>query len=172
MEFETLPFTVVVDTREQHPWAFRGFRHDADRNNVPMVVPVEHRALDTGDYSISGLEQRIAIERKSLEDLYNTVIHGRDRFKRELDRMRSRDCSAVIIESGLLAAMNNPPANTKIKPKSVYRSILSWTIEYPTVHWWWCDTRVLAEKTSLNLMRKFWKKVQEEQKDEGDSCST
>ncbi len=77
MEFETLPFTVVVDTREQHPWAFRGFRHDADRNNVPMIVPIENRALDTGDYSISGLEQRIAIERKSLDDLYNTVIHGR-----------------------------------------------------------------------------------------------
>ena len=50
--------TVVVDTREQEPYSF-----DSDK------VSAVRKALPAGDYSLVGLEERVAVERKSLTDL-------------------------------------------------------------------------------------------------------
>ena len=49
--------TVVVDTREQEPYSF-----DTDK------VSTVRKALPAGDYSLVGLEERVAVERKSLTD--------------------------------------------------------------------------------------------------------
>jgi ERCC4-type nuclease len=65
--------TVVVDTREQEPYSF-----DSDK------VSAVRKALPAGDYSLVGLEERVAVERKSLTDFVSTVIRGRKRFHREL----------------------------------------------------------------------------------------
>jgi len=58
---------IVVDTREQDEYTFG----DAD---------VVRRKLDAGDYSIAGLENRVAIERKNINDFVNTVIYQKERF--------------------------------------------------------------------------------------------
>lgn len=68
--------TVVIDTREQEPYGF----------NPDMVRPVR-RALPAGDYSIDGLEETIAVERKTLDDFVGTVMRARGRFYRELRRL-------------------------------------------------------------------------------------
>lgn len=49
---------IVIDTREQTPYGFA--KYDAE--------PIR-AALPTGDYSLPGFEDRVAIERKSLDDL-------------------------------------------------------------------------------------------------------
>jgi DNA excision repair protein ERCC-4 len=78
-------FTAVIDTREQHPFDLK-----------PMqTVP---GTLNVGDYSIFGLESVIAIERKSLPDLVACCGRERERFQRELDRLRGWPVSAVVIE--------------------------------------------------------------------------
>lgn len=51
---------IAVDTREQLPW-FDG---------QPWAA---RRTLAVGDYSIVGCEGKVAVERKSLEDLYSTI---------------------------------------------------------------------------------------------------
>lgn len=65
---------IVVDTREQRPFAFAG------------LVTVR-RKLDYGDYSLRGSERAVAVERKSLADLFGTVVvaANRMRFERELE---------------------------------------------------------------------------------------
>lgn len=68
--------TVVVDTREQEPYSF-----DSDK------VSAVRKALPAGDYSLVGLEERVAVERKSLTDFVSTVIRGRKRFHRELEKL-------------------------------------------------------------------------------------
>jgi hypothetical protein len=78
-------FRVVVDTREQaplfsgEPWSVRGTLH-------------------TGDYSLLGHEGEVCLERKSLEDAYGTFGRGRERFERELERMRVYRTKAILIE--------------------------------------------------------------------------
>lgn len=85
---------IVVDTREQRPWTFESLNVDTTRAK-----------LDTGDYSVMGLEKRVCIERKSLDDWIGTVMRSRARFYQELDRMRSYDFRCVIIESSVREIM-------------------------------------------------------------------
>jgi len=64
-----------VDTREQTPWEF------GDQE-------ILRTKLDQGDYSLEGLEHLVSIERKSLPDLAGSITKGRDRFMREIERLR------------------------------------------------------------------------------------
>lgn len=86
---------VIVDTREKQPWTFKG------------IKGVERCSgkLKTGDYSVEGLEERVTIERKSLDDWVGTVLRERKRFYRELERMRAFDFRCVIIEAGVREIM-------------------------------------------------------------------
>ena len=80
-------FQIVTDTREQHPFSFEGY-----------PVEVKPRALPTGDYSLDGFEDRIAIERKAAGDLLSCMTGGRERFTRELERLRGYEAAAVVVE--------------------------------------------------------------------------
>src|SRR3990167_2143630 len=72
-----MSFSVIVDTREQRPLRFKD-------------VPTIRRGLKTGDYSIEdetgSYEDRISIERKSLEDLLSSITHRREHFDAEIER--------------------------------------------------------------------------------------
>ena len=73
-----LRFNVIRDTREQKNfWLFA---------NYDEVVNVIDQKLDTGDYTIEGLEENLCIERKhSISELAKNIAE--DRFERELERM-------------------------------------------------------------------------------------
>lgn len=86
---------VVCDTREQAPWTFDGQRG----------ITLSRAALPTGDYSLVGLESRVTIERKSIDDFTGTVLRDRARFYRELERMRSFDVRCVIVETSVREIM-------------------------------------------------------------------
>jgi DNA excision repair protein ERCC-4 len=84
-------YTIVIDRREQKPYEFEtGERWGSIRGT-----------LKTGDYSILGLEDKIAIERKSLEDFVSTIIHANDRFAREVYRSGSLFYFAIVVEASV-----------------------------------------------------------------------
>ena len=60
----------IVDTREQRPLNLAPLRTEAG-------------TLVTGDYSVKGLVEVVAIERKSLPDLLACIGQERERFDRE-----------------------------------------------------------------------------------------
>jgi ERCC4-type nuclease len=71
-----LPPTIVIDNREQEPLPFTRLKSIRG-------------TLYSGDYSVGGLEEHFAVERKSLDDMANCCLSGnRDRFERELHRLR------------------------------------------------------------------------------------
>ena len=76
-------YTIIVDSREQKPLWKKG---------------IEIAGLKIGDYSIKGYEDKIAIERKSLGDLFGTLGKGNKRFKKELERARKLEYFAIIID--------------------------------------------------------------------------
>lgn len=86
---------VIVDTREQTPWTF-------EDQSITLV----RSKLEAGDYSIPGLERRVAIERKSLDDWTGTVLRDRQRFYRELELLRAYDFRCVIVEAGVREIMS------------------------------------------------------------------
>lgn len=86
--------TIIYDTREAKPLSFDNLHIRGIKS-----LPTERRTLKTGDYTASGLEDILCIERKSVQDLYGTLFTGRERFERELARMQSFKYKYLVIES-------------------------------------------------------------------------
>ena len=81
-----------------------------------FLNPVTVGTLAIGDYSIVGLENHIAIERKALADLIGCLTTDRDRFERELHRGRALDYFALVIEA-TLSDLANGRYRSKMLPK-------------------------------------------------------
>ncbi len=105
-------FDVIVDTREQkNLWSF---------TNYDEVENVIEKKLDTGDYTIAGLEDRLCIERKhNIGELAKNITE--QRFERELERMSRFPHSFLILEFGLDEVDNYP--NVSCIPKRVRNKI-------------------------------------------------
>ena len=83
--------TVIVDSREQSPFTFKHDRYG---------VHIQQGTLTVGDYSLAGLTDKVAVERKELSDLVQCLGQERERFERELQRRAALDAFAVVIEAG------------------------------------------------------------------------
>lgn len=141
---------IIQDTREQTPYTFACI-------TPPLLVKVAN--LASGDYSIKGLEDQIAIERKSLIDLFGTVGRGRDRFERELEGLAKMRFAVVVIEADLHIIATRPPARSKLPPKVVVRSIAARSMRYG-VHFERCPGRVAAEVWTYLLLERCWNDLQ------------
>ena len=83
--------TAVIDSREQKPLVLeykKGEKLASERGN-----------LYTGDYSIKGMENHVAIERKSLDDLMGCIGTQRERFEKEIIRLRGYPVKCLVVES-------------------------------------------------------------------------
>jgi hypothetical protein len=77
---------IIIDTREQLPWSFGEF-------------DTVSRKLDTGDYSIEGLEEVLCIERKkSTAEIAINLGKDCKRFNKELERMLQFKYAYIICE--------------------------------------------------------------------------
>ncbi len=137
-------FVVIVDTREQKPFKF------------PDHIRVSKKGLRTGDYSVQGYESRIAIERKSLIDLYGVIGHGRERFVRELERLAEFEVAAVVIEASWYEIIRRPPSRSEISPKAVIGSMEAWEQRYG-IPFHAYGSRALAARLTLRKLERFWK---------------
>lgn len=146
---------MLVDRREKTPYLFQGLRAGSKRAYRPLIVPWEWAHLETGDYSIRGYEDRVTIERKSLEDLYSTLSGHRKRFEREHERMREIEFKAVVIEASWEKILRQPPKKSGLKPASVFGTYASWRVKYG-VPWEAMEDRRLAEKTVFRLLERWW----------------
>jgi hypothetical protein len=151
------PFTVQVDTREQRPYVFSNMRTNKDKGEKLIAVPVEFSSLDTGDYSIIGLSDRIAIERKSKEDLFGSVAR-RDNFRGRLERMDTLislgGYAAIMVECSL-EDLHEPPPYSQLNPKSLLRTILAWRQRY-RADWWFVSGRHRAEAFTFRMLERFY----------------
>lgn len=86
-------------------------------------LPFRVGTLSTGDYSVAGLEHDVAIERKSISDLIGSLTSGRDRFKREVDRLRAYPFARLLIignAQDLLRGTRFANADPKAMTHSLY----------------------------------------------------
>jgi ERCC4-type nuclease len=157
---QVAPFKIIVDTREQLPFRFENMR-DGRRK---VFVFTRRKGLQTGDYSIEGYENKICVERKSLQDAYQTFIHERERFVRELERMKTFDICKVIIEAEwreiACPELLVEGWYSGINPNSIIASIVHWQREYPHVHFTAAGDRATAEKKTFHFLQRYWKEKQ------------
>ena len=140
---------IIVDTREQDPlvpWRKRG-------ENGPIPLETVRGTLATGDYSVEGLEDWVAVERKSREDLYGTLFgvsgdtalgearENQERFRRELERLRGimwaggRACILVECSPQDLDAYI-VQERRRVQPAAAHGLIVSLFGDYGVPVWW------------------------------------
>jgi hypothetical protein len=137
--------TIIIDTREQAPFAFE---HERYAGTI-----VEPGTLDTGDYSLAGLSDRVAVERKSLPDLVGCLGRERERFERELQRAAALDAFAVVVESSW-ADLAGGKYRSQMNPHSACQSVLAFTCRY-RVPFLFAGSRAGAEYATWGFLRQY-----------------
>jgi DNA excision repair protein ERCC-4 len=136
---ERSELVIAVDSREQKPYLFSG---------------CEVKTLKTGDYSIVGLEDQIALERKTKEDAYASLGRSRARFERELERLSKLDYAAIVVESSLPEFLHPPPF-TPLSPRAAINSLIAWTVRY-RVGVFFAGDRRHGHALVHQLLQKYW----------------
>ena len=137
---------VVVDTREQTPWAFD-----------PQTVEVISKALPAADYSLVGLEDRVALERKSLSDLVNTVIRDWIRFRKELYRLSGYDVAAIVVEANLEQIVQHE-YESEANPLSVIGRVHGIFLDHGIPVFFWGNHQ-LAAAMAHRFLLQAWRKL-------------
>lgn len=137
-------FTIVVDTREQLPYEFEG-----------AVM----KTLASGDYSVLGLEDRVAIERKSKPDAYASLGRGRARFRREVERLAELDYAAIVVEDTVPGFLRRPP-HTRMNPRAAVASLFAWSVRYrvPVI---FAGDRAHGRAVTQKLLSSYWRYCRE-----------
>jgi DNA excision repair protein ERCC-4 len=111
IDMEMTDFTAVCDTREKAP--------------LDLLVPTIVKTLPVADYSIVGLETKVAVERKSLDDLLMCVGRERERFDRCIRNMRGYEVRVLVVETGW-ASIELGQWRSQLKPTQVKAALYAW----------------------------------------------
>jgi DNA excision repair protein ERCC-4 len=108
---------ILVDSREQTPLVF-------------SRLPSRSATLQTGDYSIVGMEELFAVERKSIADLTACCMgENRQRFERELHRLRGYRFKRLLV-IGSRGQIEAQQYQSRISPRAVLGSLSAWECRY------------------------------------------
>lgn len=140
----TLP-RIAVDTREQIRYLFDGY--ESYRTTLP-----------TGDYSLEGLTDCVAVERKGYLDAWACVAGERQRFERCLDRLSQLDRAAIVIECSMAEFAVQPAQVKRVMPATAVGSYLSWSIKY-RVPVFFAENHQWGERVTLRLLAAYYKHV-------------
>jgi len=139
---------LIIDSREGEPYGFD-----------PQLVETERCALVAGDYSLAGLEDRVAVERKSLDDFVATVIRDRSRFRKELKRLQAYGAACIVVEADLadvLAGRYRSGAD----PASVFGAVVSIVVDYG-IPIFFCSDRQVACRFTQDYLLRIHRRLQE-----------
>lgn len=142
-------FTIIVDTREQQPWTFENYA-------------TAHKKLDTGDYSIEGLQHLLCIERKkSVSEFANNIVESR--FQDVVMRMSQLKYSFLLLEFSLHDILIYPVGSTvpkkmwdkiKITPAFLMKHILELQLQH-NIKVYFCGNSSNAEKMAEFILKKI-----------------
>ena len=135
---------ILVDAREQRPFNFEHERYD---------VQIQPWTLTVGDYSLRGLEDKVAVERKSLPDLVQCLGRERERFERELLRGAALDAFAVVVE-GSWSDLANGNFRSQINPHAACQSVLAFMARY-RLPFLFAGSRPAAEYVTWGFLRQY-----------------
>ena len=134
---------IIRDSREQNGYTFSGF---------PDVTATTG-TLATGDYSLFGFTDKVAIERKELSDLIACLSHDRDRFTRELERLRGFESAVVIVEAQY-SDIQQGRYRSHMNPEAAEQSIIS-IMERYRLPFFFAGDRQTGESFARDFIRHY-----------------
>lgn len=147
----TVPKPVVlVDTREQLPFTFDGFGN--------WIASARRATLPTGDYSVEGMDNLLTMERKSLSDLIGTLMHNRERFFAECERLTAFKWRAILVEASY-EDIKSPYTQTefiKAHPNGVIGTLDALEAKFGIPVIFTSQNRALAEEKAASWLSKHF----------------
>tara|TARA_R110000803_G_scaffold6519_2_gene21227 strand:- start:3789 stop:4271 length:483 start_codon:yes stop_codon:yes gene_type:complete len=150
--------TVIVDTREKDPWTLRS----------SAIGERVVRKLDTGDYTIEGLEDVLCIERKKgPAELAGNFIEKR--FKDVLKRIEQFPYKYLIVECDVKDVVDYPVGsnipksrwkNIKIRGPLIMKFLSEIQVNYG-VHVIFAGSAENAEYVAVNIMKRVHEREQD-----------
>lgn len=125
--------TIIKDTREQDGWDFQA---EEKRSGKCQIVSCVDKKLDTGDYSIEGLENLFTIERKNgFSELFGNLGSkvSRERFEREMERMSEIPHSYILVETVLskdTLTLGIPQSSSRMPSSSILEYLIRYNMKY------------------------------------------
>jgi ERCC4-type nuclease len=156
MDFRTGPkFTVIKDTREQEGYHFSAF------NACAGMIELK---LDTGDYTIKGLEKQVCVERKGcVEELAINLGQKKFAFMNEIQRMKAFPHRFIVLEFDLEDLISFPektriPVRNKLALKITGKYMLKCLMEfelYENIHILFCGNKHNAFLAVSSLFKRI-----------------
>jgi len=112
--------TAIIDTREQRPVTLE--------YKKGVVMPSESGTLYTGDYSLKGFENFVAIERKSIDDLMGCIGTHRERFNREIIRLKGYEVKCIVAEA-TWARIEKGDYRSRVHSSAAIGTLMGWIAE-------------------------------------------
>lgn len=140
---EEITFTpiaqIIVDSREQKPFHFE-----------------EHTLIESkleyGDYSLHP-NNKLAVERKSLSDLYGTLSGGKERFEREIEKAKKLEgYIVVVVESTINNMMYQKQKFGKASGDFIAHNMRQLLRKYDNLQFVFCDSREDAKNKTLYIL--------------------
>lgn len=142
--------TIIVDVQEKMPLS---------RYFDQKLIRVDTATLSTGDYTVKGASDILAIERKSLPDLLHCVTHDRERFMDQMRRMKNYPSRFLIVEA-TRATIEAEAYKPNVGAKSVVGTLLGLA-----VRWNICVVYCKDQKEAAERVQWICLKVAELQKE-------
>ena len=139
----------ILDTRENpaYRWTFEEYLKDGECTEIKKV--------DTGDYTIAGLEDVISIDRKkSLDEVIGDLFKDKARFTRELDRAKGIESFYIICEFGYTDVLRGS-RYSKITPAYLLSVITEIEYKYPNVRFHFAGSAKNAEYVAYRILSSF-----------------
>lgn len=156
MKYQEAPnFTVIRDTREQNGYEFSAF---------DTCSGMVEQKLDTGDYTILGLEDKVCIERKGcIEELATNLGQKKYAFLREIERMKNFPHKFLVLEFSAEDLIRFPnetripiknKAALKITGKYMLKCLAEFAL-YDNVHILFCGNRTNAFLITTSILKRI-----------------
>lgn len=137
---------IIVDTREQERYEFKATEHCAG---------FEIAKLDCGDYGLKQYPNLIVIERKkSVDELCGNFGINRERFERELERMKSIKLKYIVVEDYWTSIFR--PHFSNLPVNVIFESIFALELKY-NIHFIFAGTRSMAHNIVRVLLLRAYK---------------
>ncbi len=148
-------FNIIQDTREQLPLCFD--------NKPEWCSGTITKKLDTGDYSLEGFENKLAIERKrSTSEIATNIFESR--FPSVLERLNAMPHAFIICEF-TWDDINRFPEGSGI-PRSkwpylrvsgalITKTLTEFFLKYPNIHWIFINGRDASQKYIEQLFKRM-----------------
>lgn len=141
---------LLIDSREQSPLVF------------PKEINQEVIGLPFGDYTamIDGKQVPVAFDRKSLGDLYGTMTHGYERWKRCMAKAKDCGHKLILITEGTYSDVEAGYSHSDFSGDAMIKKLETLAVKYD-LEWWACESRQVMSKRILGTFQaieRMWAK--------------